>query len=173
MDREVALSQARQIKLEVSPMTEADLQEVLAIEQRSFISPWLRGAFLYELQEKERSRLLVAREARRQINSGILAYADLWLTPPEAHLTNFAVHPDFRRRGVGEQFVGRLLALLPGWDCQRITLEVRASNTPARRLYEKCGFLAIAMVPGYYTDTREDAVVMWHQLSFPLAQVGG
>ena len=80
----------------VVPMTVADLDQVLAIENIAFSSPWSRNSFLYELMENKRAVYLTAKEADR-----VVGYTGMWVIFDEGHITNLAVHPDFRRQGIG------------------------------------------------------------------------
>jgi [ribosomal protein S18]-alanine N-acetyltransferase len=85
----------------------------------------------------------------------ISRYADAW------HVMNVAVHDDYRGQGVATQLLSRLFELTAGDDRRGYTLEVRVSNTAAIRLYERLGFVARGVRRGYYTDNREDALIMW------------
>ena len=79
----------------------------------------------------------------------------------EGHITNIAVHPDFRRRHIGEAVVRELVAEAEKAGAMSQTLEVRASNEPAQRLYEKFGFRTVGVRRNYYEDGGEDALIMW------------
>ncbi|HHW14622.1 MAG TPA: ribosomal protein S18-alanine N-acetyltransferase [Firmicutes bacterium] len=139
-----------------------DVEEVLAIEQASFPTPWSRLAFLSELLENERAVYLVAREEGR-----IIGYVGMWRILEEGHITNLAVHPDARRRGVGRRLLQTLCDLAQARGLHRLTLEVRVSNATAQRLYESFGFQAAGVRPGYYQDNNEDALIMWLDLPEP------
>jgi [ribosomal protein S18]-alanine N-acetyltransferase len=152
-DAQPALSQET---IEISPMRLEDLEEVLWVEQSSFRTPWTRGMFEDEFKNPEMAFYLCAR-----CQTHIVGYMGFWLIQTEAHITNLAVHPAFRRRKIGERLLFALLRLAKRLGAQRATLEVRASNDAARSLYEKHGFQLIAIRRGYYNDTGEDALVMW------------
>jgi ribosomal-protein-alanine N-acetyltransferase len=143
------------LPLSIEPMQSQDLDEVLAIEQASFSMPWSRGAFLYEMEQNQVARCYVVRDGAR-----VVGYICLWEVADEMHVTNIAVHPEARRRGIG----GRLLARTLGEARQRVmrivVLEVRPSNVEARALYESFGFRVVGRRRGYYYDTGEDALVM-------------
>ena len=94
------------------------------------------------------------------LDRAIVAYGGIWLMVDEAHVTTFAVHPRYRRRRIGEQLILALLDLARERHAREATLEVRLSNLPARRLYEKYGFRPVGIRPRYYSDNNEDALIM-------------
>jgi ribosomal-protein-alanine N-acetyltransferase len=98
---------------------------------------------------------IVARHGDR-----IVGFAGVWLMVDEAHITTFAVRKTWRRQGVGERLLIALLALAEARGAREATLEVRPSNHPARRLYEKYGFAPVGVRPRYYSDDNEDALIM-------------
>jgi len=136
-------------------MRPADLDEVLAIERASFSMPWSRGAFLYEIEQNRVARCYVMREAER-----IVGYICVWEVADEMHITNIAVHPAVRRRGIGRGLLGSVLEDARRRSTRLVVLEVRPSNIEARALYESFGFRVVGRRGGYYYDTGEDALVM-------------
>jgi len=136
-------------------MTFADLDSVLAIERASFPTPWSRGAFLYELKENQVARCWVARVAR-----DVVGYLCVWEVGSELHITNLAVHPAWRRRGIARSLLGAILEDARRRRLTSAVLEVRPTNREARGLYERSGFQVIGRRKGYYYDTGEDALVM-------------
>lgn len=136
-------------------MTVADLPEVQAIEKASFTTPWPPQAYRSEIETNRLASYLVVRCGGR-----VIGYAGVWLMVDEAHITTFAVHPRWRRRGVGEHLLLALLDVAIARGASEATLEVRLSNLPARRLYEKYGFRPVGLRPRYYTDDNEDALIM-------------
>jgi ribosomal-protein-alanine N-acetyltransferase len=132
-----------------------DLDEVVAIERASFSMPWSRGAFLYELQQNRVARCLVMRG-----DGHVLGYLCLWEIGEELHITNVAVHPDHRRRGIARALLSAVLDDARSRKLKLVVLEVRPSNHEARTLYESYGFRVVARRRGYYYDTGEDALVM-------------
>ena len=142
----------------LEPLTPADLDEVLAIERISFLTPWSRGAFLYEMRQNPAARCWVARGAPPA--PSVLGYLCLWEISPEIHITNLAVHPEWRRRGVARRLLAAALAEGIARGVTLAFLEVRPSNTRALALYESLGFQVIGRRNGYYFDTGEDALVM-------------
>ncbi len=141
--------------LSIERMSPADLDEVLAIERASFSMPWSRGAFLYEMEQNRVARCNVIREDGR-----LVGYVCLWEVADELHITNIAVHPSARRRGIGRALLGQLLDDARGRALRLVILEVRPSNAAARALYESFGFRVVGRRRGYYYDTGEDALVM-------------
>ena len=139
----------------VRPMTVEDLDEVLAIERVSFQTPWSRGAFNYELTQNRVARCLVVREGR-----ALSGYLCLWEIGREIHITNVAVDPARRRRGLGRLLLGAVVEDARLRDIELVFLEVRPTNAEAVRLYESFGFRIIGRRKGYYFDTGEDALVM-------------
>ncbi|HQJ36406.1 MAG TPA: ribosomal protein S18-alanine N-acetyltransferase [Clostridia bacterium] len=136
-----------------------DIDQVVEIENLSFTSPWSRESFESELKNNL-ARYIVAR-----VNGKVAAYGGMWIILDEAHITNIAVHPEFRERKIGEKLVKEMLRTAKENKAEHITLEVRASNDAARKLYEKLGFKDSGTRKGYYADTGEDAVIMWNELS--------
>ena len=143
------------LKVIIAPMLVADVEAVQAIEQASFSAPWPPNAYLTELQTNRLAHYMVVR-----VGEMVVGYAGLWLMVDEAHITTFAIHPDWRRRRLGERLLLALLDIALERRAAEATLEVRLSNLPARRLYEKFGFRPVGIRPRYYTDNNEDALIM-------------
>ncbi len=160
----------------VRRMQEQDIPDVMEIERRSFPSPWPESAYRYELLYRSDSRFYVLRPAgepppatgwrdrlwsalRRGEGPPLLGYIGLRLYRDTAHISTFAIHPDWRGRGLGEFLL--LAALEKALDngVRRVTLEVRASNRVAQQLYIKVGFVRTGIRPAYYRD-GEDAWLM-------------
>lgn len=135
-------------------MKPGDLDEVLAIERQSFPSAWSRESYLRELRNRN-SYYFVAR-----LEGHVIGYAGMWVIGTEAHISTLAVHPDWRRHGLGERVLWHLLAVARERGVNKVTLEVREANLAARQLYRKCGFEEQRLLPGYYGDTGEDGVAM-------------
>ncbi|MGB9803150.1 ribosomal protein S18-alanine N-acetyltransferase [Desulfofundulus sp.] len=144
------------MELTFAEMSSRHLDEVLAIEQASFPTPWSRYAFTYELMHNEFAVYIVVLAGEK-----VVGYAGMWLVLDEAHVTNVAVHPDYRRRRIGRKLMQELMRRAVMLGARRMTLEVRTSNHVARRLYTSLGFVERGRRRGYYTDTNEDAVIMW------------
>ena len=141
--------------LRFEPLQEGHLHGVLAIEKVANTAPWSERSFRNELKH-EHGIFLVA-----LVNSAVVGYGGIWLVIDEAHVTNIAISPDFRRQGIGRKLMIELLtrAKERGMTCS--TLEVRASNDAAIRLYEELGYSITTRRKGYYPDNKEDAIVMW------------
>lgn len=143
------------VAIRVDPMAVEDIPAVHAIERASFITPWPDDAYRNELVTNRLASYIVARAGDQ-----VVGFAGLWVMVDEAHITTFAVDPRWRRRGVGQRLLLRLLELANDRRAREATLEVRLSNVPARRLYEKYGFRPVGIRPRYYSDNGEDALIM-------------
>lgn len=134
-----------------------DIPAMLRIEQRSNPVPWSRQLFAKELERRE-GATIVATDGDEVV--GFLACAgqgDAW------HILNVTVDPDHRRRGLGGMLVDGIISLLDGRPYDRYTLEVRVSNDAAIRLYRGRSFVDSGVRPRYYSDNREDALIMWRE----------
>jgi [ribosomal protein S18]-alanine N-acetyltransferase len=142
-------------KIELRRLELRDLNAIERIEQRSYPTPWSRSMFAGELA-KPSSICLGAFDAENLAGYLIISrYVDAW------HVMNVAVAPEYRRRGIATTMLDRLFELTAGDGRRGYTLEVRVSNADAIRLYERVGFKARGIRRGYYTDNREDALIMW------------
>ncbi|WP_053957866.1 ribosomal protein S18-alanine N-acetyltransferase [Sulfobacillus thermosulfidooxidans] len=140
----------------IRDMYMADLDAVMGIESHSFPTPWSRNAFQTELLENTFATYLVV-----EFHGKVVAYGGMWIILDEAHVTNIAVHPDYRGHHLGEAIMMGLIERAKHAGVVRMTLEVRRSNLVAQNLYNKLGFVQLGVRRGYYTDTREDAFIMW------------
>jgi [ribosomal protein S18]-alanine N-acetyltransferase len=143
---------------ELRPLTLDDLGDIEGIERESYPTPWSRSMFAGELA-KPSSISLGAYDVDtddRLIGYLIVSrYVDAW------HVMNVAVAPPYRRNGVARQLMAELFRLTEGDPRRGYTLEVRVSNASAIALYEHLGFQSTGVRRGYYTDNREDALIMW------------
>ncbi|MEX0805890.1 MAG: ribosomal protein S18-alanine N-acetyltransferase [Candidatus Binatia bacterium] len=135
-------------------MTTADIENVIAIERVSFQFPWSIKFFIEELKV-ECSRSVLA-----EVDGRVVGYVLFWLLSDEVDIHNIAVHPEFRRHGIGRCLLEQVVAAARHQESTRVTLDVRRSNTPAQRLYESLGFTLKGVRKGYYSDNGEDALVM-------------
>jgi ribosomal-protein-alanine N-acetyltransferase len=143
------------VAVQIRRLTLVDLAEIEVIEQRAYHTPWSRSMFASELA-KATSICLGAFEGDRLVGYIVNSrYVDAW------HVMNVAVDPDFQRRGIASRLLERLFELTVDDDGRGYTLEVRVSNKEAIKLYEKLGFERHGIRRGYYTDNREDALIMW------------
>lgn len=140
-------------------MTMEDIPFIVEIEQEAFTTPWTRGAFENELTTNQFAHYMIM-----DIDGEVAGYGGMWLIMEEAHVTNIAVKDTYRGRKLGERLLRELMKTSAFLGAIRITLEVRTSNYVAQNLYEKLGFRSVGIRRGYYTDNREDAVVMWADL---------
>jgi ribosomal-protein-alanine N-acetyltransferase len=143
------------VALRIRPLELSDLNAIEAIEHRAYPTPWSRSMFASELA-KPTSICLGAFEGDELVGYVVNSrYVDAW------HVMNVAVDPDRHRRGVATALLQRLFELTHDDERRGYTLEVRVSNLAAIRLYENLGFEARGIRRGYYTDNREDALIMW------------
>ncbi len=140
----------------IEDMAVEDIDAVQEVERASFPVPWPANAFRHELTQNKNAHYLVAREGEH-----IVGYAGLWLSLDEAHITTIAVLPDYRRRKIGERMLVSIFERAEKLGAEWLTLEVRASNLAAQRLYEKYGFRPAGIRRRYYSDNNEDAIIMW------------
>jgi ribosomal-protein-alanine N-acetyltransferase len=147
-----------EISFAIGDMSPSDLDEIMAIEECSFVTPWSRNLFLEEFHSNL-SRTFIARTSARD-GREIAGYLCAWFVEDEVHILNLACHPRFRRRKVATGLLAHYLAHAASRGIQWAYLEVRRSNNQALALYTKHGLKAVGMRRGYYTDTREDAIVM-------------
>jgi ribosomal-protein-alanine N-acetyltransferase len=144
------------VKLELRRLQLADLDAIERIERASYPTPWSRSMFASELAKPSSLSLGAVDETGRLVGYLVLSrYVDAW------HVMNVAVAPESRRRGIASALLRRLLDQTKD-DAQRgYTLEVRVSNLGAISLYQRFGFRPKGLRRGYYTDNREDALIMW------------
>ena len=146
----------------IDRMTEHDLLQVVAIEEGSGLSPWGWEAYYGELQARGHSIMLVARMSQPLDHDGCLIAGFIVAhgIADEIHINNFAVRPDFRRRGIGQSLLAAALAWAREKKASRAVLEVRAGNRAAQSLYETCGFAVVGRRRRYYKSPVEDALLM-------------
>jgi ribosomal-protein-alanine N-acetyltransferase len=137
-------------------MRESDIDRVFNIEKLCFSAPWSKNSFRDELLSNVCARYMVA-----VIDGNVAGYGGMWLIINEAHITNIAVHPDFRRQSIGSGILLAMMTLAHNeLDIKKMTLEVRKSNHAAQSMYRKYGFLVAGERKKYYDD-NEDATIMW------------
>ncbi len=140
----------------------ADLDAIERIERASYPTPWSRSMFASELAKQSSRSIAAITSAGELVGYLVLSrYVDAW------HVMNVAVDPGHRRQGIASAMLRRLFELTRD-DAERgYTLEVRVSNLAAISLYEQFGFTSSGVRRGYYTDNREDAVIMWRAAEVP------
>ncbi|MBM3819242.1 MAG: ribosomal-protein-alanine N-acetyltransferase [Acidimicrobiia bacterium] len=136
---------------------DADLEGVLEVEHESFTNPWTRDMYAWELQNKNVCHIYVVRTP----DCRVAGFCSFWLVFDEIHINNVAVRPQFRQRGIGTALLGHVLTEARTLGARRATLEVRASNEGARRLYERLGFYVAGTRRNYYSNPVEDALILW------------
>lgn len=143
----------------ISSMTEKHVDEVVKISNLSFNSPWSKESYLQELKNP------VAKYFVAIVADEVVGFIGTWLVLDEAHITNVAVYPKFRRLKIGSILLQSLLNTCSNdFGCISYDLEVRLSNIPAQKLYQKYGFKEIGIRKGYYGDNKEDALLMCQKL---------
>ena len=150
--------------MEILRLSLPDIDPIVAIENAVYPTPWSRSMFAGELA-KPSSVSLGAFDAEA---GGLVAYLIVSRYVDAWHIMNVAVHPECRRQGVASRLLDELFELTAGDPRRGYTLEVRVSNATAIALYERFGFEPSGLRRGYYTDNREDALIMWKD---PIRQV--
>ncbi len=144
--------------VEIREMKVDDLPGVLSIERVSFRTPWSESIFKEELSSSL-CRSLVA-----TVGGEIAGYINFAIVSDEVHLRNVSVHKAFRKCGIASKLLSEMIRISSEAGVLWSTLEVRRSNTEAIKLYENFGFEIKGVRPSYYSDTREDAIIMWADL---------
>ena len=140
--------------MKIVEMNDTHVTAVAELERFCFSDPWSEKSIASELNNKL-ALWLVAEEDGR-----VAGYIGSQTVPDESDMMNVAVHPDFRRRGIAETLVNALCDVLKEQGSVSLTLEVRASNDPAKALYEKLGFALAGRRPNYYRNPKEDALIL-------------
>ena len=153
------MTQYKELKaIEIDALTLADLEEVMEIEPIAFGSHhWSRDSFMNELLNPAGFYFA----ARERETGRLIGYSGFWLIGEEAHITTLAVHPEHRRKRVGEQLLINDIVKARQLQADWMTLEVRVSNESAQRLYGKYSFKSLGVRRNYYQDNGEDALVLW------------
>ena len=142
-------------RIEFREATAGDISAILKIESESFEFPWPESMFRNQLELRPVAMMLVA-----ETGSAVIGYAVVWFEGPDSHILNIAVDPEFRRRGVADRMLDEVIRISRHRDCERIYLEVRKNNTPARDFYLGRGFRITGAIEGYYRDSGEDALLL-------------
>ena len=132
------------------------VDDIVIIEKLSFTTPWSKNAFIHEIKDNKFAIYISA-----LVNNKVVGYAGMWQIFDEGHITNIAVHPEFRENGIGSRLLKKLIEISREKGIKKITLEVRKSNTAAKNLYYKYGFKEEGIRKSYYSDNGEDAIIMW------------
>jgi [ribosomal protein S18]-alanine N-acetyltransferase len=142
--------------IEIREMREDDLDDVLIIERRSFLSPWSKRLFKETIDFPLSVNLVV----RKNVDKSMVGYANFYLIGNEVQVLNIAIAPELRKKGFASTLLSTAIKVLAAQKAKEFFLEVRESNDDAIRLYEKLGFVRVGKRRKYYTETNEDAIVM-------------
>lgn len=149
--------------VELVTMRRRHLRGVLKIEAQVYPRPWSLGLFLSELALRTTRVYIVAR-----VGSTVVGYAGLMLTGGDGHVTTIAVDPAWHRHGVGTRLLLALSRAGIARGCTGLTLEVRVSNEAAQTMYRRFGYAPAGVRKNYYSESNEDALVMWaHDADLP------
>jgi ribosomal-protein-alanine N-acetyltransferase len=135
----------------------SQIDDILAVEEASFTSPWTREMYVAELNNPSVSYFYLAKTE----DGHTVGFCSFWHVLEELHINNLAVLPAFRRLRIGTGLLRRVLEDGARLGAQRATLEVRRSNDAARQLYENFGFTVASVRRQYYSNPPEDALVLW------------
>lgn len=140
-------------------MEKEHIDRIYEIEKACFSTPWSKESFRTEVEENPLAYYIAALEEEH-----IAGYAGMWVIVDEGHITNIAVDPKFRSKGIGNLLVDSLIKEAESRNLTALTLEVRQSNIIAQNLYKKFGFESGGVRKRYYQDTGEDAIIMWKSI---------
>lgn len=138
-------------------MTQADVPAVAEMEKLCFRSPWSKRMLKEELMNP------IALYHVFELNGELIAYAGMWIHFDEAHITNVAVLPEYRRKGYGRRIMLLSMQAAAEAGAAQMTLEARESNSGALAMYSQLGFIQSGRRKRYYTDTKEDALILWNK----------
>jgi ribosomal-protein-alanine N-acetyltransferase len=150
------------VTLELRRLDQRDLAAVEEIERASYPTPWSHAMFAAELRKQSSLAFGAFEDDGELVGFAFVSrYVDAW------HVMNVAVSPERRRHGIATALLERVFEVTAGDPRRGYTLEVRVSNADAIRLYERLGFESRGIRRGYYTDNREDALIMWRDVPAP------
>jgi ribosomal-protein-alanine N-acetyltransferase len=144
----------------IRSMQREDIEQVVAIDRLSFSLPWSANSYRFELFENTTSRLWVSEYVKDGCPSRIVAMIVVWNIVDEAHIATIAVHPEYRRLGIGKHLLAFALQDAAQQGMRTATLEVRAGNLAAQTMYRQFGFITAGVRLRYYQDNQEDAMIM-------------
>ena len=139
----------------ISLMNEEDIDAVLDISSLSFSVSWSKSSYMQELTNPVANYLVA------KIDNKVVGFVGTWIVLDESHITNIAVHPNYRNQNIASKLLEELLNHCKNKGCVAYTLEVRSGNKAALSLYEKYGFKQDGIRKGYYQNNNEDAIIMW------------
>lgn len=141
----------------VQAMRKADVKAVYEIEVLSFRTPWSFRSLMGELKND------VAHYTVLKQDEEVIGYCGMWVLFEEAHITNIAIRPEQRGKGFGKKLLHASMRVAASFGAEMMTLEVRETNTVAQRMYDEMDFLQQGRRKRYYTDTGEDALLLWNR----------
>lgn len=141
--------------VEIIPIEDQYIDGILKVSMMSFPITWSKESFETELSNRY-ARYVVAVK-----DGNVVGFGGMWIIIDEAHITNIAVHPEYRGMGIGSMIMDSLISICSLEGVVGMTLEVRVSNQRAKNLYKKFGFIEEGIRKSYYEDNKEDAVIMW------------
>ncbi len=156
--------------VEITEMRLEDLNEIVAIERNSFVTAWSERMFRESLGSSVCHNLVARIEGEN--GQEVVGYINFLTVVDEVHIKDIAVREDLRMRGVASKLVAAMVNISHHKGVVHATLEVRRSNTSAIKLYEKFGFMVKGARPLYYSDTQEDALIMWADLRESFKKAG-
>jgi ribosomal-protein-alanine N-acetyltransferase len=136
--------------------TESDVKPLADMDKICFNLPWSEASFFEEIVNNKVAKYFVA-----EVSGKMVGYAGLWVVLDEGHITNIAVHPEFRRKGIAKALICKMMSAAEDAGATVFTLEVRALNKSAIALYEQFNFKIVGLRKNYYQDNGEDAAIMW------------
>jgi ribosomal-protein-alanine N-acetyltransferase len=142
--------------IQIRRMMIEDLDQVVHVENRSFTAPWSRESFKKEIEKNSLAHYFVICDA-----DTVIGYMGVWQVFSEGHITNVAIDPDFRGKGYSKRLIAYVIDAMNPLGVESFTLEVREANIIAIKVYESFGFKVLGKRKGYYSDTGEDALLMW------------
>ena len=139
-------------------MVPDDADSVAIVEEKCFSMPWSRESFWRDASNENTLYLLAVDKEKEEI----IGYVGCWILGNEGEITNVAVSPEYRGQHIAKNMLLELIERVKKRGGTAMTLEVRPSNTPALKLYEKLGFKSVGRRPKYYVNPVEDAEIMWN-----------
>ncbi len=142
--------------IEIKYANKEHLPDIFHIEQECFKIPWSNKDLEKDILENKMSIYIVA-----LYDGKVVGYAGMWHVITEGHITNIAVLEEYRNKGIGTKFLYKFDEIAKEKEMIGLTLEVRVNNLNAQKLYLKHGYKVEGMRKNYYSDTKEDALIMW------------
>jgi len=146
------------MEVEVREIRFNDLDAISEVEKICFSLPWSKDMIAQELLNK------MAYYQCATVNGKVVGYMGMWKIVDEGHVTNVAVLPEYRKKGIASQLISKMFEVCKCSEIYNMTLEARESNLDAISLYEKFGFKSAGKRPNYYQKPNEDAIVMWKKI---------